>query len=143
MTGSVNARIRNADNAASFIYVMYSPDLPQVKIGRSTAPERRLMECQTGCPATLVLEATFRGGEAAERLIHADLKAAGLHVRGEWFTHGPDAIRIWRTHEERAAAAWEARAPSIRRLHQAAAYERLQASLDAEEGNKLPDAHVA
>lgn len=61
-----------------------------VKVGVSTDIGGRLAAMQTGCPLPLglllaVQLSAGRSPHIVERNIHADLKWAGLHVRGEWF----------------------------------------------------------
>lgn len=52
----------------------------------------RLGTLQTGCPHALVVLATVEWPDYIEQKIHHRLRK--LHVRGEWFTLGPEAIRV-------------------------------------------------
>ncbi|MEU3620108.1 GIY-YIG nuclease family protein [Streptomyces sp. NPDC006872] len=80
------------------VYVIGSPGSRIVKIGRSTAPEKRLWTIQVGSPVRLALLATFEGGRVLEEALHCYFGA--YQKRGEWFELGNDPIE-----EVRAAVA--------------------------------------
>lgn len=70
-----------------------------VKVGVSTDVAGRLNAMQTGCPLPLGLLllvhlSDARSPHVTERAIHAELKWAGLHARGEWFKGG---ALLWAT----------------------------------------------
>ncbi|MFE4577421.1 GIY-YIG nuclease family protein [Streptomyces chartreusis] len=100
------------------VYVIGSPGSRNVKIGRSTAPERRLWTIQVGSPVRLVLLATFEGGRVLEEALHCYFGAYRKH--GEWFELGTDPVE-----EVRAAVAL-----GVRRLR----YSRPAASFTAHFG---------
>lgn len=84
------------------IYVLKCMSKPrQYKVGRSSSATMvagRLSSCQTGCPFPIVLVASAPAENmaAVERRIHNELKARGLHLRGEWFFGVAGLVRSMR-----------------------------------------------
>lgn len=69
------------------LYVIQSNVTGAVKIGRSTHPETRLLELQTGSPYKLRLLAHFEGKGDMEPVLHRELDRFRLKIKGEWFHH--------------------------------------------------------
>jgi hypothetical protein len=76
------------------VYVIGSPEPRIVKIGYSTAPEKRLWFLQVGSPVELRLLAVFEGSQDLEAALHRYFGAC--HVRGEWFELGDDPVAVVR-----------------------------------------------
>jgi hypothetical protein len=67
------------------LYVIQSDVTGAVKIGRSTNPEKRLLELQTGSPYKLRMLAWFVGCGEMEPVLHRSLERWRLKTKGEWF----------------------------------------------------------
>lgn len=73
------------------LYILQSDVTGAVKIGRSSHPDRRLDELQTGSPHKLKLLAVYEGRGAEERGLHVLLRRWRLRgEKGEWFD--PDCL---------------------------------------------------
>lgn len=71
-------------------YIIWSPGLRLVKIGRTTGLKMRFKAIRNGCPDAILI-GTLPCGRELEKYLHAMFasKIAG----GEWFNLGPDPIR--------------------------------------------------
>ena len=67
------------------LYIIQSNVTGAVKIGRSSNPEKRLLELQTGSPHRLRLLASFEGRGDAELMLHQSVDRFRLKIKGEWF----------------------------------------------------------
>lgn len=72
------------------IYFIQSGDNGHVKIGYTTNFESRLKHLQTGCPETLKILATIKGGEDIERQLHNRFRQ--YQYRNEWFEPHPELL---------------------------------------------------
>lgn len=69
------------------LYVIQSAITGAVKIGRSSDPEKRLQELQTGSPHKLRLLAFYEGKGDMEKFLHRMVNRYRLRVeKGEWFS---------------------------------------------------------
>ncbi|MEV4424029.1 GIY-YIG nuclease family protein [Streptomyces sp. NPDC049602] len=73
-----------------FVYVMGSPGIRTVKIGRSVDPKRRLAQIQLMSPVPLELLAVHVGDHAVETYLHR--RFASLRTHGEWFAFEVDPL---------------------------------------------------
>lgn len=74
------------------IYLVRSNRLNAFKIGRSSAPIKRLRDIRTGCPDAVLL-ATYDGDSKFESFLHKRLRS--IRVGGEWFAYpGRDELVI-------------------------------------------------
>lgn len=87
-------RVRRSDRPAiheyEYIYVMSSPDLNAIKVGRSKDPCARRKELNIALPFELDIKIAM-GGHYSDIVLlewkaHDLMKAMGMHVRGEWFS---------------------------------------------------------
>ena len=70
------------------LYVIQSDKTGAVKIGRSSDPEKRLLQLQTGSPHKLQILATYEGKGDEEKFLHRTVNRFRLRVqKGEWFKH--------------------------------------------------------
>ena len=67
------------------LYIIQSDVTGMIKIGRSSNPQKRLKQLQTGNPNCLKLIASFKGEGWKEKLIHEELKR--WRKKGEWFSY--------------------------------------------------------
>lgn len=76
------------------IYAIKAEGTEYVKFGFTGRAELadRLGNLQTGCPHALAVLAMVEWPDYIEQKIHHRLRK--LHVRGEWFTLGPDAVSV-------------------------------------------------
>lgn len=72
------------------LYVVQSYVTGAVKIGRSSCPERRLDQLQTGSPHRLRLLAVYEGRGDEELAVHRSVARHRLKRDGEWFH--PDCL---------------------------------------------------
>ncbi|WP_145881955.1 GIY-YIG nuclease family protein [Streptomyces sp. BK340] len=79
---------------AGQVYLIGSSGSRIVKIGYSTAPEKRLWFLQVGSPVELSILATFDGGQELESALHHHF--GRRHVRGEWFDLGDNPVEAVR-----------------------------------------------
>ena len=73
--------------AGLHLYVIQSDVTGAVKIGRSSNPEKRLLELQTGSPYRLRLLASFLEKGEEEPILHRAMDRWRLKIKGEWFHH--------------------------------------------------------
>lgn len=73
--------------AGLHLYVIQSDVTGAVKIGRSSKPEQRLDQLQTGSPYRLRLLAVYEGRGEEEQRIHRLVSRHRLKQEGEWFHH--------------------------------------------------------
>lgn len=76
------------DTHEEVVYLIYSPALQLVKIGKTVNMKRRFMDLRNGCPDIQLL-ATYVSGGTLERVLHNRFYAQC--VRGEWFNLGTTA----------------------------------------------------
>lgn len=72
------------------LYIIQSSVTGAVKIGRSSSPEKRLLELQTGSPYRLRLLAIYEYKGDAESRLHKLVEKFRLKINGEWFH--PDCL---------------------------------------------------
>ncbi len=70
----------------SYVYVVGTPALSVVKIGRTTRPAARLATLRTASPVPLQILWIATGGKALEQELHRHF--ASRHARAEWFDFG-------------------------------------------------------
>ena len=89
------------------IYAIRAVGTDYVKFGYSTKGDAndRVAEMQTGCPFELMAIAWCEGSRVDEHRIHARLKRAGAHARGEWFISCPETETVIWEIRERAKSA--------------------------------------
>jgi hypothetical protein len=80
------------------IYVVWAKGTNYIKLGytKDATANRRMSQLQIGCPYELELVVFAEGTESDEWEFHHILTNAGRHLRGEWFTWGPEADKIVR-----------------------------------------------
>jgi hypothetical protein len=81
---------KNRKVAGQHLYLMQSDITGTIKIGRSTHPEKRLHELQTGSPYRLILLCIIHDKGDQEQNLHRQLARYKLKIQGEWFH--PDCI---------------------------------------------------
>ena len=76
------------------LYAIQAQHTEFVKIGVTAGEtvKQRIQNMQTACPHKLVVLASADWPHYIEHKIHRRLSK--LHVRGEWFTLGPDALEV-------------------------------------------------
>lgn len=67
------------------LYFILNESLDAVKIGLTTNISKRLSTLQIASPVELVPILLCEGSQNLEREVHAQFKAEGWHIRGEWF----------------------------------------------------------
>lgn len=77
-----NNRVEN------YIYFILSEEVSRVKIGRSSSPETRMNEMQTGSPTKLLLICEIELPMKYEGILHEFFKDDRSH--GEWFEYSED-----------------------------------------------------
>jgi len=71
------------------LYVMQMGRTGAIKVGRSSAPERRQKEIQTGCPYEVRLILVAKDQGYRESRLHQQMRRFRLrNQKGEWFSEG-------------------------------------------------------
>ena len=68
------------------LYVMQMAVTGDIKVGRSSDPERRLRQLQTGCPHPLKIILTVPDAGHLEKSIHRLMDYRQIRRNGEWFS---------------------------------------------------------
>ena len=72
-------------NKKDSLYIIQSSNKGMIKIGRSTDPDVRLKQLQTGNPSKLKLIHVFEEIGYKEKIYHELLKE--FRIKGEWFSY--------------------------------------------------------
>lgn len=86
------AKTTRKSSYGDHLYIIQSDTTGAVKIGRSTHPEKRLKELQTGSPYALRILKVFTDKGDIEHSLHQDveryrLRSGASGIKGEWFHH--------------------------------------------------------
>lgn len=76
------------------LYIIRDLDFAALKIGRSINPESRLKSLSTSSANRMEIVKVYPEMGCWEEEVHNALKAAGLHIRSEWFTDDPKVIEL-------------------------------------------------
>ena len=76
---------RQRGNHPEILYFIANEVLDAVKIGLTTNIARRLSTLQIASPVELIPVLLCKSSQNLEREVHAQFKAEGWHIRGEWF----------------------------------------------------------
>ena len=68
------------------LYIMQMAVTGEIKVGRSSDPERRLRHLQTGCPHPLRIILVVPGAGRIEKNIHRLMDYRQTRRNGEWFS---------------------------------------------------------
>jgi T5orf172 domain len=82
---------------AGYVYIIHGQGTNYIKIGKTTALERRLGELAQGVPfrVALLYAELVHDMDHAEQALKARYQA--FHARGEWFELSPEALAYWPT----------------------------------------------
>lgn len=84
--GSLGADVVNMGHRGNgYLYIVSAEGSNLIKIGVSSRPRSRLRNLQCGSPLKLKFDLLIKGSAVYEAVVHAYLKAKGLHSHGEWF----------------------------------------------------------
>ncbi len=75
---------KNIPKNKSWVYVLYSPDLEQIKIGYSKNPSKRIAFLKNSVGSKLYLVGLYEGTMHDEQSIHGALSK--YRMNGEWFS---------------------------------------------------------
>jgi hypothetical protein len=81
-------KARRTVKPASVVYFLLDVRTGAIKVGRSTAADKRVTALRTGNPGKTVLLGTIPGGAKEEKTVHKSL--AGCERHGEWFAVSSD-----------------------------------------------------
>ena len=73
-------------SSVGHLYIMQMALTGDVKIGRSSDPERRRAQLQTGCPHEIRILLVIQDGGSKEKDLHRLLAHRSTRARGEWFS---------------------------------------------------------
>lgn len=76
------------------VYVLATPDMAYIKIGKTTSIKRRMINIQCGCPFELSLWLTIRTPRPSEVEQAAHDLLAHCRTRGEWFAPSGDDLDL-------------------------------------------------